>query len=209
MDGVDFERVARKTSKETCTNEAKHGSSTTRKHVLSVFTWNTTPLPQTAVREFVLHGTESGTPVQPTPAVSVPDFKDTEYAKAVTEADTIAEVQGIISRRIGEAYVDWFTFELKDAANGYDYYDVEARKGKIHITGNNGVSLATGLNAYPNRSSTCTFLRSAIRSKCRKASFFLRRNCTRKQNSRFAIRITSVRFPIRWRSGAKANGEMN
>lgn len=149
MDGVDFERVARKTSKETCTNEGETWQLNNKEaRIIRLYMEYNSASPNSQVREFVLHGTESGTPVQPTPAVSVPDFKDTEYAKAVTEADTIAEVQGIISRRIGEAYVDWFTFELKDAANGYDYYDVEARKGKIHITGNNGVSLATGLNAY-------------------------------------------------------------
>ena len=149
MDGVDFDRVARKTTKDSCTAEGETwqlGNKEAR--IVRLYMEYNSASERSQVREFVLHGTESGTPVQETPEISVPDFKDTEYANPVTQADTIAEVQGIISRRLGEQYADWFTFELKDAADGYDYYDVEAKDGKIHITGNNGVSLATGLNAY-------------------------------------------------------------
>ena len=93
-------------------------------------------------------GTPSGTAVQVTPAVQGEYFINSAYIVTVTDQDTINEVKGIIERRIGAAYKDWFTFELADAANGYDYYDLSQSNGKIHIKGNNGVSLATGLNYY-------------------------------------------------------------
>lgn len=100
------------------------------------------------INEIRVLGTPSGTAVQETPAVQVEDFKNSAYNVTVTDQDTINEVKGIIERRIGAAYKDWFTFELADAANGYDYYELSQSNGKIHIKGNNGVSLATGLNYY-------------------------------------------------------------
>lgn len=149
MDGKDFERVARKTNKDQATSDGETWQLAGKEaRFVRLYMEYNSSSSKSQVREFVLHGEESGTPVQETPEVVVADFEDTDYAKPITQADTIAEVQGIIERRLGAQYKDWFTFELKDAANGYDYYDVEAKDGKIHITGNNGVSLATGLNAY-------------------------------------------------------------
>ena len=76
-------------------------------------------------------------------------YASSRYNREVTEEDTIDEVKGIVSRNIGEDYVDWFRFELgPEADNGYDYYEIEDEAGKIKITGNDGVSLATGLNYY-------------------------------------------------------------
>ncbi len=66
----------------------------------------------------------------------------------ITEQDTIDEVKGIIERRIGSAYVDWFTLEVAEGDNAYDYFELAQKDGKIHIKGNDGVSLATGLNHY-------------------------------------------------------------
>lgn len=149
MDGVDFDRVARKTTKDSATDAGETWQLEGKEaRIVRLYTEYNSANARSQIREFVLHGTPSNTPVQQTPAVSVSDFEDTDYAAPVTQQDTIEEVQGIISRRIGEQCVDWFAFELKDQENGYDYYDVEAKDGKIHITGNNGVSLATGLNAY-------------------------------------------------------------
>ena len=149
MDGVDFERVARKTSEAACTRDGETWDLAGKEaRVVRLYMEYNSANASSQVREFVLHGTKTDSAVIETPEVSVEDFSDTDYVQPITNQETIEEVQGIIRRRLGADYVSWFTFELKDAASGYDYYDVETRDGKIHITGNNGVSLATGLNAY-------------------------------------------------------------
>lgn len=75
-------------------------------------------------------------------------YKDSKYNVPVTVQDTIDEVKGIVRRNLGEEYVDWFTFEIGPKGE-YDYYDIEnGRGGRIKITGNDGISLASGLNHY-------------------------------------------------------------
>ena len=75
-------------------------------------------------------------------------FEDTDYAKPITNDETIEAVQGIIERQVGAAYVDWFTFALANQSDGYDYFTLTNEDGRIKVTGNNGVSLATGVNHY-------------------------------------------------------------
>lgn len=149
MDGVDFDRVARKQTKDSATAEGETWQLENKEaRIVRLYMEYNSAAATSQVREFVVHGTPSGTEVIPTPAVQVTDFEDTDYAKPVTNDETYAEVFGIVERQLGAQYKDWFTLELQEAENGYDYYDVQARDGKVHITGNNGVSLATGLNAY-------------------------------------------------------------
>ncbi len=88
-------------------------------------------------------GKESGTKIQETPKVQVEDFAGSAYDVQITEQDTIDEVKGIIERRIGSAYVDWFTLEVAEGDNAYDYFELSQKDGKIHIKKNDGVSLAT------------------------------------------------------------------
>lgn len=77
------------------------------------------------------------------------DFSETEYAQPVTQEETIANVYGIIERTVGKLYCGWFEFELADAENGNDYFALsDAANGKIHITANSGVNLASGVNYY-------------------------------------------------------------
>lgn len=76
------------------------------------------------------------------------DYAGSAYDVAVTPQDTIDEVKGIVSRNLGAAYVDWFEFSLGEAGD-YDYFELEdAADGKVRITGNDGVSMAVGLNHY-------------------------------------------------------------
>ncbi|MCR1960701.1 alpha-N-acetylglucosaminidase TIM-barrel domain-containing protein [Thomasclavelia cocleata] len=103
-----------------------------------------------SINEVKIYGEESGTEIQKSAPVEVVDFDDTEYAATITNDMVIEEVKGIITRQIGAEYVNWFSFDLNDNPNGtgYDYFDLSEKDGKIHIVGNNGVSLATGLNHY-------------------------------------------------------------
>ena len=50
---------------------------------------------------------------------------------------------------IGERWVDKFDFQLRGKADGKDVFEIsDAGDGRISIRGNNGVSLASGLNYY-------------------------------------------------------------
>lgn len=81
--------------------------------------------------------------------LDIQDFDDTRYAEPITEQEIIDNVYGIIGRTVGEEYEDWFSFELADnTLNDNDYYEVSMKDGKVHITGNDGVSLASGVNWY-------------------------------------------------------------
>lgn len=80
--------------------------------------------------------------------LGVEDFEDTKYANPITAQETIANVYGIIERTIGAEYKDWFTFELTNTDVEKDYFEISDKDGKIHIKGNEGLSLATGLNYY-------------------------------------------------------------
>lgn len=96
-------------------------------------------------------GTESGTEIQRRPKIAVQDFKDSEYGVAVTAQDTYDEVFGIVERRIGEEYKSWFALELAEnpiSGHTYDYFELTNAFGKIHVKGNSGVTLATGINHY-------------------------------------------------------------
>ena len=72
------------------------------------------------------------------------DIKDT-----YTKEDTVAALEGLVSRILGEEYLSYFTFEIgAPLLNGNDYYEITDKDGKIHIKGNEGVSVASGLNYY-------------------------------------------------------------
>ena len=69
--------------------------------------------------------------------------KDTYTSKDTTEA-----VYGIVERILGAKYKDWFTFELASSQNGKNFYEISMKNGKVLIKGDEGVSIATGLNYY-------------------------------------------------------------
>ena len=96
-------------------------------------------------------GKKSGTPIQKLPQIEVEDFCNSKYNVEITDTDTYNEVCGIIKRRIGAEYTDWFDFMLcKNPIDGhdFDYFELSYCNGRILIKGNNGVSLCTGLNYY-------------------------------------------------------------
>ena len=81
--------------------------------------------------------------------LGIEPFDESEYASLITEAETIENVYGIIERTTGTQYRDWFTFELAaNMQNDNDYYELNMVDGKVHIKGNDGVSLASGVNYY-------------------------------------------------------------
>ncbi|MFQ8705048.1 MAG: alpha-N-acetylglucosaminidase TIM-barrel domain-containing protein, partial [Thomasclavelia sp.] len=79
--------------------------------------------------------------------LGVTSYDESEYATPITDEETIENVYGIIERTIGMEYCDWFSFELVDSGEN-DWYEISDQDGKIHIKGNEGLSLTTGLNYY-------------------------------------------------------------
>ena len=100
-------------------------------------------------QEVRVYGDPTGSDLQERAPIDVPDFQDTEYAAAISEEETLQEVRGVLSRVIGEKYNDWFEFELAgESETGNDWYEISDHDGEIHIAGNKGLSLTTGLNHY-------------------------------------------------------------
>ena len=149
MDGRDFDKLAEKTSKDSCPAEGEiYQAEGKEARIVRLYVEYQSESSKALVNEIRVLGEESGTEVIETPEVVVEDFEGSAYDVEITAQDTIEEVKGIIERQIGKEYADWFSFELADADNGYDYYDISQKGDKINIKGNDGVSLATGLNHY-------------------------------------------------------------
>lgn len=105
--------------------------------------------------EIRVHGTKTNTNMDELRTgtfeeiTGVKHFDETQYAAPITLEETIENVYGIIDRTIGSEYRDWFTFEIApNTVNDYDYFELSDVNGKIHIKGNEGLSLSTGLNYY-------------------------------------------------------------
>lgn len=79
----------------------------------------------------------------------IEDYRDTAFADEISQQETFENIYGIIDRTIGAQYRDWFTFEIAPNTNSdMDYYEISDQNGKIHIKGNKGITITTGLNYY-------------------------------------------------------------
>lgn len=115
-----------------------------------------------SVREVKIYGEKSDVPVIPTREkmefTSYSDWLKTNYGVELpenytaqdtyTQNDTFEAIYGIIDRLLGSKYRDWFSFEIQEDSEGLDYYELSMKDGKVHIKGNVGVSITTGLNYY-------------------------------------------------------------
>lgn len=108
-----------------------------------------------SLSEVRVHGSPTGenTDIKRTGSIdeimSIVPFEQTEYAAEISEDEILENIYGIVDRTVGSQYRSWFDFELgENQADGKDWFDLSMQNGKIHITGNNGISIATGLNHY-------------------------------------------------------------
>ncbi|RHY17990.1 hypothetical protein DYB25_000154 [Aphanomyces astaci] len=63
--------------------------------------------------------------------------------------DAVAAVKGLVSRRLGEKYVDQFSFEVIPAIDdGKDVLEIGNDGGKVHIRGSSGTALAYAVQWY-------------------------------------------------------------
>ena len=151
LNGRDFTKLAEKTSRDQATlaDGEVYPANNVEARIVRVYLEYNSAETAAVLNEVRVLGTASGTEVQELPAINVVDFDKSAYADlTVTAQDTYNEVYGIIDRRLGESYKSWFTLELAESSNGYDYFELSTMDGKIHVKGNDGVSLATGINHY-------------------------------------------------------------
>ncbi len=152
LNGRDFELLTTKRDTAPCDFEKgdKYAAGGREARIIRVYVeYNTSSL-EALFDRVEFEGKPSGTKLQHRPEIDIPEFKNSAYNVAVSDEDTCAEVYGIIERRLGCGYKSWFGFTLAEnpKGNGYDYFELSYTDGKIHIKGNNGVSLAVGLNQY-------------------------------------------------------------
>jgi len=148
LDGRDFDEVARKSTKESCPVEGESYLLNGKEaRIIRVYIEYNSLSSEAVLENIEFSGTKSGTEVKYPREINIPDYKDSKYNVPVTEADTINEVYSIIRRCVGEKYTSWFSFNIKNKSK-YDYFELSCENGKINVTGNNGVSLATGVNYY-------------------------------------------------------------
>ncbi len=81
-------------------------------------------------------------------------FSKTRFAKSITDDEIIDDVKGIIGRAIGENYIDQFDLRL-DRRLREDYFSVASLRGKIILTSNSGVGLASAFNCYLKEVCNC------------------------------------------------------
>ncbi|MPQ44683.1 alpha-N-acetylglucosaminidase TIM-barrel domain-containing protein [Clostridium tarantellae] len=150
-DGVNFDKIVEKndTNKATTEGDTHELNKTVEARYLRVLMEYCSANEAAHISEFRVYGEETGKEGTLPKEINVPNFEDTEYAIPVSMEDTLNEVNGIVERRLGAQYKDWFDFSIKADENDLDYFQISnGDNGKIKIEGNNGVSLATGLNHY-------------------------------------------------------------
>lgn len=152
MDGRNFDKLAEKTSKDTADEETGEAYEANGKEarIIRVYVEYNSASTASIINEVRATGTKSNTPIQETPVIDTVTYEESAYNVAVTEQDTYDEVNGIIERRLGKEYQSWFSLELAEnpTSTGYDFFELSNKNGKINIKGNDGVSLAMGLNHY-------------------------------------------------------------
>lgn len=153
MNGRDFDFLARKSSNKCCDPQRGdiYHADGREARIIRVYIEYNSASNEAALGDVQFTGRKSGTSLQKRPELNIPNFEDSAYNIAVTEADTYEEVYGIIDRRLGKAYREWFTLALAEnpcEGHAFDYFKLENDEDKICITANNGVSLAVGLNHY-------------------------------------------------------------
>ena len=142
MDGRDFDKLAEKTSKDSCDAEKGEVYQAEGKEarIVRVYMEYNSASTAAVLNEVRVTGKESKSEVQKRPEINTVKYEESEYNVEITENDTKNEVYGIIERRLGKAYKDWFKLELAEnpKKNGYDYFELSMDGDQVKIKGNDG-----------------------------------------------------------------------
>lgn len=148
LDGRDFELLATKRDTLPCNFATgdKIAANGREARIIRVYIeYNTSSL-EAIFDRVEIKGKKSGTPLCTRSEISIPAYSDIEYNLTLTEQDTYDELYGIIERRVGASYKEWFTFEL--TSGDKDFFEISSADKKVKIKGNSGVSIAVGINHY-------------------------------------------------------------
>ena len=152
INGRDFDWLAEKKDDKVCNFETGdiYLANGKEARIIRVYIEYNTASPEALLDRIEVTGERSETVIQQAPPINIPEFKNSPYNIEITTADTYDAVYGIIERRLGNEYKEWFCFEIlqNPKGNDYDFFELSNKNGKIYIRGNNGVSLAVGLNHY-------------------------------------------------------------
>lgn len=152
LNGRDFDLLAIKRNSAPCCFETGdiHSANGKEARIIRVYIEYNSTSANALFDRVEFTGEKSRTPILTRPKIEIADFKDSEYNIEINDCDTYNELYGIIARRLGEEYKDWFVFELakNPKGNNCDYFELSDSAEKLIIKGNNGVSLAVGLNHY-------------------------------------------------------------
>ena len=169
LDGVRFDRIADSNEKKPGTAEGDTYSFETplNYRVLRVNVTSAARGGKASVSEIRVHGKKNNTAVTPTRdklefstydewllknhGVDTAKLKDAngnyDIEDTYTAQDTIAALKGLVSRVLGDRYVNWFDFEVVEADK--DFFEISGGgNAKVKIKGNTGVAIASGLNYY-------------------------------------------------------------
>jgi LPXTG-motif cell wall-anchored protein len=156
-DGENFDRLHQKRTKTAATEAGDTivFDKPSSYRIVRVYMEYTQGDNKAYLSEVKVYGTKTDTNTQPLrtgtleEVLGVKDFKETAYNKEITNQEIYENIYGIVGRTVGEEYRDWFSFEVKpNTENGNDYFELSDKDGKVHIKGNEGVSITTGLNYY-------------------------------------------------------------
>lgn len=110
------------------------------------------------ISEIKIFGERTGELIKEVLPLEISGFQESSWGieynkfksnKEYAENKILNEVRGLVKRVIGLEFLEHFSFELIDKLNGNDVFEIsDSKDGKVSIKGNNGVSLASGLNYY-------------------------------------------------------------
>ncbi|ELC8442422.1 discoidin domain-containing protein [Clostridium perfringens] len=158
-DGETFNKIAYKNDEKVADNNGDtHNIDNIRAGKLRIDVVQNSNNDKVNIAEIKVFGKKTGESLSELAPITTSNFSQTKWAteyekfesdKGYAEEKTINEIKSLVSRVIGDEYVDNFTFELREELNGNDVFEVsDSQDGKILIKGNNGVSLASGFNYY-------------------------------------------------------------
>ncbi len=174
LDGVSYTRLASSTGMQKCTDKgfAFELTDACYRIIRVNITGNSAGSGASAeIADVKIYGTKSDSKVTPTrETISFSSYEEWLKAKhgvdlskitdangrydidaTYTEEDTVKEIQGIVTRLLGEKYNDWFIFDVDPSGNSSkdkDYFRIKDEGGKIKISGTDGTCVAAGLNWY-------------------------------------------------------------
>ena len=95
------------------------------------------------VAQIRMYGEKCETAIEEKEELAYVAYEESGYAGEITDEEVLENVDALIARNFGEEYTDWFIFSLENKEAENDYFEIRDEEGKIHISGNKGLSLTT------------------------------------------------------------------